>query len=392
MIMAKRLLRVMAITLFLGGVLVIVAGALVLQGRKRLLAGGQETLLEEADRGLRALERLYLQTYLSARADELSRPAGKGTTAVTFVISPGETAEQIGANLVSEGLLDDQELFTRYARYQGLDNQLEAGEFLITPPLTIPELTATLVTAFAQDVELRFLEGWRLEEMVAYLDATRPARIEGKAFRAIVTQAAPFPLANYDFLASLPAGASLEGFLFPDTYRVPTDADAAYLVGLMLENFGRRVTPEMRQSFGVQGLSLREALTLASIVEREAVVVEERPTIASVFYNRIRAGTRLEADPTVQYALGYDATSGKWWKSPLTLDDLKLDSPYNTYQVPGLPPGPIANPGLSSLEAVSAPDETPYLFFVADCNAETRGAHTFSITFDEHLAKVNRCR
>lgn len=390
--MLKRLLRAFAITLFLLGIVSIVLFAFVLRGRQQLLLRGKGLLLEEADKGLFMLERIYLQTYLASRADALDQPAGTGQTPVLFTVSPGETAEQIGANLAQSNLLDDQELFVRYARYQGVDSQLEAGEFTLTPQLTIPELAAALTQALAEDLELRFLEGWRLEEMARYLSVTDPAMIDGDLFLSIALRESSFDLAEFDFLASLPAGASLEGFLFPDTYQVPLDADAPYLIRIMLENFGRRVTPAMRQAFGTQGLMLREAVTLASIVEREAVVVAERPAIASVFYNRIEAGGRLEADPTVQYALGYQAAGESWWKAPLLLDDLKVNSPYNTYQVTGLPPGPIANPGLSSLQAVAEPEITPFLFFVADCTAETPGSHDFSISYDEHLAKVNRCR
>jgi UPF0755 protein len=148
----------------------------------------------------------------------------------------------------------------------------------------------------------------------------------------------------------------------------------------------------MRQAYGFYGLNLREAVTLASIVEREAVVHEERPTIAGVFLNRLGQEMKLEADPTVQYALGYDADSSKWWKNPLTLDDLAFDSPYNTYVVTGLPPGPIANPSLASLQAVAEPAQTEFIFFVVDCTASTSGSHVFSATYEEHLANVQRCR
>jgi UPF0755 protein len=125
---------------------------------------------------------------------------------------------------------------------------------------------------------------------------------------------------------------------------------------------------------------------LASIIEREAVVADERPIIASVFFNRLSAGMLLESDPTVQYALGQQP-DGDWWKSPLSLDDLALDSPYNTYRSAGLPPGPIANPGLSSLQAVANPADTPYFYFRAACDGS--GRHAFAATFDEHL--LNAC-
>ncbi len=338
------------------------------------------------------LQRVYLRVYLDGRSQQLAQPAGTGNLPLPFTVAPGETADVIAANLAAAGLLNDTELFLNYARYHNLDAQLEAGDFTLAPTMSIPELAAALTDGRKQEIELRLLEGWRLEEMAASLAQTRPAAIDADQFLMITRRQAPFDLSGYDFLASLPPDATLEGYLFPDTYRVPPDADAAYLVDAMLQNFGRRVTPEMRQAFGVNGLSLREAVTLASIVEREAVLTEERPFIASVFYNRLAQGMKLEADPTTQYALGYQSDTGQWWKNPLTLDDLAFNSPYNTYAVSGLPPGPIANPGLASLQAVAAPAQTEYLFFVVDCTGTTPNSHVFSATYEEHLANVQRCR
>lgn len=341
---------------------------------------------------LNPIAHLYLQNYLITHEPQLDEPAGSNTAPIPFTISPGETADTITANLISAGALRDRQLFINYLRFYGLDSRLEAGDFILGPQLTVPQLAQTLAAAYGREVELRFLEGWRSEEMARYLAVTTPAQIDAGAFSAIVQRQTPFDLTPYPFLVALPAGATLEGYLFPDTYRVPLDADAAYLVGLMLQNFDRRVNPAMRQQFGAQGLTLHQAVTLAAIVEREAVVAEERPLIAGVFFNRLALEMRLETDPTVQYALGYQAETDSWWKSPLTLADLRTDSPYNTYQVTGLPPGPIANPGLSSLQAVANPTPSSFLFFVVDCTAVTRGAHVFSVTFEEHLANVQRCR
>jgi UPF0755 protein len=148
----------------------------------------------------------------------------------------------------------------------------------------------------------------------------------------------------------------------------------------------------MRQSFGAQGLSVYEAVTLASIVQREAVVREERPLMVGVFLNRLGQAIMLQADPTVQYAVGYDLEGDTWWKSPLTRADLAFDSPYNTYRYEGLPPGPIANPSLGALQAVAEPIDTDLLYFVVDCQAEQVGQHVFSQTFEEHLANVEACR
>lgn len=335
---------------------------------------------------------VFLQAYLTANAEALEQPAGNGFTPAPFTIAPGESADAIAANLAEAGLLNNPELFLNYLRYHGLDAQLEAGEFIIDPQQTIPQVAAALTKAVAQEVDLRFVEGWRLEQMADYLADNPAANIDADQFLAIARRQTAFDLTPYPFLASLPPTTTLEGYLFPDTYRVPQDADAAYLVNLMLQTFDRRVTPAMRQGYQDQGLTIHEAVTLAAIVEREAVVAEERPIIAGVFYNRLAQDMRLEADPTVQYPLGYQPESDSWWKSPLFLADLELDSPYNTYRYTGLPPGPIANPSLSSLEAVAFPADTPFIFFVADCTAAVAGSHAFSVTYEEHLSNVQRCR
>jgi len=193
---------------------------------------------------------------------------------------------------------------------------------------------------------------------------------------------------HYDFLRDRPADAprTLEGFLFPDTYQFPVNITTTSVIDVMLQNFDRRVTIEMRQQALDNGLDLFQALTLASIVEREAVVPEERPIIASVYLNRLRLGMYLEADPTVQYAKGYDSESGRWWPS-LSLEELReVESPFNTFTHPGLPPGPICSPGLASIEAVLNPAQTDYLFF----HATGDGSHAFAETFEEHLENQSR--
>jgi len=172
-----------------------------------------------------------------------------------------------------------------------------------------------------------------------------------------------------------------EGFLFPDTYQFAVNISTTALIDTCCQNFDRRVTIEMRQQALDSGLTLFQALTLASIVEREAVVAEERPIIASVYLNRLRRGIYLEADPTVQYAKGYDAQNDRWWPA-LTLEELRtVDSSFNTFIHPGLPPGPICSPGLASIEAVLNPAQTEYLFFLAKGD----GTHAFATTYEEHL-------
>jgi UPF0755 protein len=182
---------------------------------------------------------------------------------------------------------------------------------------------------------------------------------------------------------SLGIDGSVEGFLMPGTYRFLREARAEDLVKTFTARFDEQVGTDLRIQFEVNGLDLREAVILASIVQREAVREEEQPMIASVFYNRLRVGMSLESDPTVQYAIGYNPDNETWWTNPLTRADLGVDSPYNTYRNAGLPPGPISNPGLSALKAVAYPAQTPYYYFRAACDKS--GRHSFAKTYEEHL-------
>ncbi|MFZ0546389.1 MAG: endolytic transglycosylase MltG [Candidatus Promineifilaceae bacterium] len=337
---------------------------------------------------LNPIERLYLENYLSSRTEELAEPIGQGTEAAVFVIESGQGAKQVADNLASAGLLFDQELFLNYIRYQGVDSQLVAGSFRLNPQLTIPELAVALTQTQILEVEINFLNGWRLEEMANYLATIQPAEIDAQEFLALARRSQLMSLDEYAFLNSLPPEATLEGFLFPGTYRISTETDAPTLIRLMLSRFDEQVDPSLRQLFGARQLSVFEAVTLASIVQREAVDVAEQPLIAGVFLNRLQLGMLLQADATVQYAIGNEDL---WWKSPLSANDLTADSPYNTYIYPDLPPGPIANPGLSALQAAAAPEESDYLYFVADCSPGAGGQHLFSATYEEHLVNVARC-
>ena len=193
-------------------------------------------------------------------------------------------------------------------------------------------------------------------------------------------QVARQPHSNLDFL---PGGASVEGFLFPGEYILPRAIQADQLVSLLINNSALALTPQLRQGFARQNLDVYQAVTLASIIQREAMAAEEQPIIASVFINRLAANMRLETDPTIQYALGFNPDLNTWWKVPLTAEDLSIASPYNTYLNPGLPPGPISNPSLSALQSVAYPAQTPYYYFRAKCDGS--GLHNFSETFEQHL-------
>jgi UPF0755 protein len=185
-------------------------------------------------------------------------------------------------------------------------------------------------------------------------------------------------------MGDLPPGASLEGFLFPDTYFFRPGATASDAINRMLANFDAKLPADYRASAAAHGLNVYQAITVASLVEREAVVDDERPLIASVIFNRLVVGQPLEIDATVQYAIG---APENWWPPLSGLDFRAIASPYNTYYAAGLPAGPIANPGLNSILAVAHPADTPYLYYRALCDGS--GRHAFATTYEEHLA--NEC-
>jgi UPF0755 protein len=367
------------------------------EGPTTVVIGGQEATVEPSDQ-LNPAERAYLRGYLTLHAADIEDTTGGDSSPTRFTIEQGESAASISDRLEEIGLITDATLFRYYLRYYDLDANLEAGEFTLYRNMTIPEIAQALSNALADEIEIRITEGWRLEQTADYLQANSQFGIDPDQFLLLARRGAPpaeggaASSESLGFLNVLPAGASLEGYLFPDTYRLPADAVAQDLISTMLFTFSQRITGEMAQLAADRGLSLHDVITIASIVEREAQLPQERAIIASVFLNRLGQGMMFEADPTVQYALGYQETTGQWWKRPLTFEDLEIDSPYNTYRYAGIPPGPIASPGLASIQAVVYPAETDYLFFVVDCTADSPGAHAFAATYEEHVANVNRCQ
>jgi UPF0755 protein len=334
--------------------------------------------------GLSAPEDVLIGTYLDARAADLEQPAGDDDAPVAFVIEPGETAAEIAARLEEKGLISDGELFRRYVQYHGLDAGIEAGEFTLRQTMTIPEIARMLQLGQIQEQSVTIQEGLRLEQVAAVV--AEQTDITPAEFLALVTTGWRDADLNFDFLANVPADATLEGFLLPETYRLPDEATAIDLLSRMLRTFDERVTPEMQAAAANRGLDVYGLVTLASIVEREAVLEEERALIAGVYHNRIRDGWFLGACPTVQYALG---TPDNWWPQ-FTLEATQVDSPYNTYHNLGLPPTPICSPGMASIEASAFPADTGYYFFLVDCTKED-GSHLFAATQEEHNSNYAMC-
>ncbi len=337
-----------------------------------------------------SLEQIYLSFYIDSKSEELKQPVGTDDAPITFTIDTGQSVKEVAGNLKAMGLIEDTELFRRYVQYKGLDSGIQAGSYTLRKTMAIPEIARVLQQAEAPDQQVTIPEGKRMEE-VANLVAEQ-SDITPEAFLQMAqTGWTGTDLAQkHGFMQQIPVTATLEGFLFPDTYRLPMNATPYDLIDRMLADFQRQVTPDIQQGIGAQGLTLYEGITLAAIVEREAVRPEERATIAGVYYNRLRDGWPLAACPTVQYALGYRPDEETWWKRQLFFDDLEVASPYNTYRNLGLPPAPIASPGMGSIQAVAQPAETDYYFFMVDCTKDD-GSHIFSKNEAEHLENFNRC-
>jgi UPF0755 protein len=335
-------------------------------------------------------------------------PAGDSGR-VTVTIPIGSSDRDI-ADLLVEGGVVRSALAFQYAVLQaGREGTLEAGTYDLSPAMRPSEIVAALRNEQGEEVELTFQEGWRLEEVVGYIGSTS-LTLNLEEFAALV-QSPPADLVNqYAFLADVQVDRTLEGYLYPDTYRVFANIDARELVELLLDTFGSRYTAEIADGIAAQGLSVDEAVTLASIVEREAVLEEERPLIAGVYLNRINnpdgeTSGLLNADPTLQYGLATRKHRGasvdewgtlEWWPQ-LKVGGAEVELPrrlsrYQTYINPGLPPTPIASPRISSLEAVAFADtESGNLYFVAGCPGGQRdGSHYFATTYTQHQANIAR--
>ena len=321
---------------------------------------------------------------------DMARPAEAGEI-VRFSVSADETSAAVADRLVAEGLIRWSVLFDGQMRLAG--RGVQAGEYRLRKGMSadqiIDRITGEVVAeevepsnnavAATESVDFTVQEGWRINEMAALF-----AELGGEGGAdAFITAVNEIDRSQYDFLAGLPPAASLEGYLFPETYQLQLNNPNLTIV-TMLQTFGDRYTPEMRACTDQMGLSLHQVLTFASLVEKEAQLPAERPIIADVYISRLEQAWPLEADPTVQYALGF--RDGRWWPE-LTGDDLFLPSPYNTYQNEGLPPGPIASPGYASIMAVLEPAETEFMFFVA--KQDGTGEHAFAVTYEEQEANVD---
>ncbi len=287
-------------------------------------------------------------------------------------IASGASPRVIAARLIGAGVVRDEATFRLALWRTGKARDLKAGEYRFSAPFTAIQVVDTIARGQIYTRPVTFREGLTIAEM-ADVYATR-----GLGAREALVAAA----ADASIVRDLdPAATDLEGYLFPDTYLVPRHTPAPALVAQMVRGFRAAFTPDLAGRAAAQGLSVRQVVTLAALVEKETAQDAERPLVAAVYRNRLRLGMPMQADPTVIFAL---QQAGRW-DGNLTREDLMFDSPYNTYRYPGLPPGPIAAPGRRALEAVVQPAAVDYLYFVS----RNDGSHVFATTLREHNRNVD---
>lgn len=324
---------------------------------------------------LNVWQRLNYAVQLLWNAGDLTVPLDVHGAEELFFVASGQGAYTVSNRLEEQGLIRSARTFQLYLAWNGMDTYIQTGTYRLSPALTARDIADTIVSATLTEVSFTVLSGWRMEEIAAALPTSGLSITPDEFINAASTP------------GLVTGGQTAEGFLFPGTYFLPRSTTAARLVQVLIQQAQSYYTTPLEASFANHGLTVYQAVTLASIIQREAVVDEEMPLIASVFYNRLAIGMSLQSDPTVQYALGYNDSQGTWWTNPLSIADLYLNSPYNTYVYSGLPPGPICNPSPLALEAVANPAQSTYYFFQARCDGS--GLHNFAETYEEHLR--NNC-
>lgn len=308
----------------------------------------------------------------------ISTPVSSNSEEVKFLIDKGEGVSAISKNLLNDGLIGSELFFKIYIWREGLQTTLQAGEYNLSKNLSIMEIVEKFSTgkALSKERTIKIIEGWNIDEINNYLK--KEEIVGDTSFSDLAKKTASSWYENYneyEFLKDAPSGVDLEGFLFPDTYRIYTDATNEDVLIKMLDNFDKKLSIDLREEIKKQGKSIFEIITMASIIQKEVRSVEDMKIVSGIFWNRINYKQALESCATLAYILGEN-------KPQYTLEDTKTVSPYNTYQNQGLPPGPISNPGLDAIEAAIYPTDSDYFYFLSRFD---NGETIFSKTYDEHL-------
>jgi UPF0755 protein len=299
----------------------------------------------------------------------LNSPAKANAPEVNFQVHAGDGLRVVTSDLSRDGIVPNNIYFILYLKLSGLSGTIQAGNYRLSPAMTPLTVADILTKGRVASKSITIPEGWTIDQIGSYLQnnniVTKEEFIEATKKNY-----------SYDFLKGKPADVGLEGFLFPDTYQVSVSVTADQIVKMMLDNFDKRVTTDMRAAAQGSGYSVYQVVTLASIVEREVSKPEDRKVVAGIFLNRLNQGMKLQSDVTLEYALGVT-------KKTFTDEETQYPSPYNTYYVDGLPKGPICNPGLESINAVLYPQQTDFLYFLS-----VDGTTYFAKTLAEHEQNV----
>lgn len=293
----------------------------------------------------------------------------KDTTTKVVEIPTGSSPGDIGAILEKEGIIASGTKFKYFSKIKGFDSKFLAGNYSVSPSMTMEEICNIIASGKISSSTFTIPEGYNIKQIGKALEDN------GYVTQKEFLDAATNETFEYDFLKDAVAGENhLEGYLYPDTYEIPSGANAKDIIKIFLDNFQLKFKKEFYAKAEKQGKTINEIMTIASIIEREARKENERKTISSVIYNRLEAGMPLQMCSTIQYLLGSQ-------KEMLSYDDLAIESPYNTYKNQGLPPGPIGAPGIKSIEAALNPEKTNYLYFVVSPKLD--GSHNFSSDYEK---------
>ncbi|BAL83243.1 hypothetical protein SELR_15350 [Selenomonas ruminantium subsp. lactilytica TAM6421] len=319
---------------------------------------------------------IALMTALFFSMDDKAVPKDLDPNQTIFVsVKKGMSASDIGDELVKHGVITNKKKFWLKVKKSGAADKFKSGTYAFKPNTPPEEIIAKLVAGETTQVKFTIPEGFGVKEIAKRL--SDEGLVDEDEFLRKAKDYAPYSYIKRD----KDIRYACEGFLFPDTYVLHEDPSVDGILKMMAEDMDTRLTPKMRQRAAELNLSIHELITMASLVEKEAMYAEDRPIIAQVFFKRLKIGMPLQTDTTIQYLLDEP-------KEDVSIKDTKIESPYNTYQIKGLPPGPVASPGMAAIEAVLYPADTDYLYFVAD----RQGHNHYSNTYAEHQQIVEQVR
>lgn len=301
---------------------------------------------------------------------------------VRFTVEKGEGAKEIAAGLKEADLIKHTSVFRVYALITGTSKNLQAGDYLLSPDMNIPEIINMMASGQILKKKITVLEGWDLNKIWAYLEDNEIGSKE-EFFKLVGQPVSGYPADSvkdfsqeFDFLKDKPKDSSLEGYLFPDTYEVLASDDLEAIIKKILSHFDKKLSPGLKNEIARQKKSIFEIITMASLIEKEVRTFEDKKIVSGVLWKRLEIGMPLQVDSSIIYITGRE----------MTREQIYINSPYNTYQNKGLPPGPISSPGLESILAAAYPTESDYLYYLSAPSGKT----IFSRTLDEHNIARNK--